>query len=214
MNLIYLHGFASGPKSTKAEFFLKQLLIQDKNVLIPDLNCPDFEHTTLSSQMELVENFLAPAQATVLIGSSMGGLLATLLAMKHEQIKALILLAPAFGIQSHLENIWSQSEFSQWQQRGYLEVYHHAFQREKRLSFNFWKDLQQHKTEQLRINVPALVFHGENDAVVAARVSRDFAVLNQQHVQLHIVIDDHQLIASLDKIWSNSKIFLDMIADC
>ncbi|MFX9303438.1 YqiA/YcfP family alpha/beta fold hydrolase, partial [Acinetobacter baumannii] len=80
--------------------------------LVPDLNVPSFKELTLSAQLNLIER-LRPllADQIVIIGSSMGGLLAAILAaapdaMKQSTsvtkspqlslpgIKAIILMAP------------------------------------------------------------------------------------------------------------------------
>ena len=42
LEVIYLHGFASGPSSTKAVYFARKLEALGINTTIPDLNWPEF----------------------------------------------------------------------------------------------------------------------------------------------------------------------------
>ena len=50
---IYLHGFASSPKSSKAEFFVNEFKKYDIEVLVPNLNQNDFYNFELSSRQML-----------------------------------------------------------------------------------------------------------------------------------------------------------------
>ena len=47
MNLIYLHGFASGPQSTKAQFFRRRFEELGIAMQIPDLSEGNFEGLTI-----------------------------------------------------------------------------------------------------------------------------------------------------------------------
>ena len=95
--IVYLHGFASSPKSRKAQFFGRHLEGLGYAVEIPDLAEGDFEHLTLSGQLRVIER-VAAGRAVTLIGSSMGGYLAGLYASRHPEVERLVLLAPAFRI--------------------------------------------------------------------------------------------------------------------
>jgi pimeloyl-ACP methyl ester carboxylesterase len=94
--LAYLHGFASGPGSTKARFFRARFAEVGATLEIPDL-APDFTHQTVTSMLAIVEGLLAHAPA-VLLGLSLGGYLAALAAAQQPaRVRALVLFAPAFG---------------------------------------------------------------------------------------------------------------------
>src|SRR5688572_7467401 len=99
---IYLHGFASSPRSAKAQDLRDRFQSLGIELTIPDLNHPDFTHLTLTRQLEQVVALL-PADATpvTLIGSSFGGLTAAWAAQTHPQIQRLVLLAPAFQFLDH-----------------------------------------------------------------------------------------------------------------
>ena len=78
MNIIYIHGFQSSPKSIKAQQ-LQQYCAQDDEltVHVPDLNMPPEQ--ALQVLQDLVLNYPDVA----LIGSSLGGFYATQLVAKH-----------------------------------------------------------------------------------------------------------------------------------
>jgi predicted esterase YcpF (UPF0227 family) len=102
MRYIYLHGFASSPRSHKARDLEQRFARLGQSLLIPDLNQADFSHLTLTRQMRQVEPLLPPPPTPVtLMGSSLGGLTAVWLAEQQPQVQRLVLLAPAFGLLSH-----------------------------------------------------------------------------------------------------------------
>ncbi len=49
---IYLHGFASSPSSTKAQYLRARFASLQINLNIPDLNQGDFSHLTLTRQLQ------------------------------------------------------------------------------------------------------------------------------------------------------------------
>jgi uncharacterized protein len=53
--ILYLHGFASGPSSSKARFFRERLERAGASVEVPDLAAGDFEHLTITAQLAVVE---------------------------------------------------------------------------------------------------------------------------------------------------------------
>ena len=70
MKLLYLHGFNSSPKSTKAITFKKFLSNQDKkNLIVPNLPISPKDSINLLSEIIEKEN-----KEISLIGSSLGGL--------------------------------------------------------------------------------------------------------------------------------------------
>jgi predicted esterase YcpF (UPF0227 family) len=54
-NFIYLHGFASGPGSHKAQFFRERFADYGIELQIPDLAAGDFSGLTISGQLRVVE---------------------------------------------------------------------------------------------------------------------------------------------------------------
>ena len=102
MDYIYLHGFASSPNSAKAQYFHSAFAELAIDLKIPDLNQGNFSQLTITRQIEQILAFFPPTPTPVtLIGSSLGGLTAALLAEKSLQVQRLVLLAPAFEFLSH-----------------------------------------------------------------------------------------------------------------
>src|ERR1700710_711638 len=93
--IIYLHGFASGPKSSKAQFFQHKLVELGAEVAIPQLDGGNFEGLTITGQLAVVDQAVG-GRSAILMGSSMGGYLAALYAARHPNIERVVLLAPAF----------------------------------------------------------------------------------------------------------------------
>ena len=85
---IFLHGLESSSRGAKATF-LRQLF--------PDIFIPDFRGS-LSERMAALHTVLAGQKKLQLIGSSFGGLMATIFAMEHKDvIDRIVLLAPALN---------------------------------------------------------------------------------------------------------------------
>ncbi|WP_299043679.1 YqiA/YcfP family alpha/beta fold hydrolase [uncultured Thermosynechococcus sp.] len=173
MQYLYLHGFASSPRSGKAQYFRDRFEELGQSLLIPDLNQGDFFHLTLSRQIAQVAALLSPGEPVTIIGSSFGGLTAAWLAEKHPQVVQLFLLAPAFEFASHwLPRLGNQ--YHRWQETGVLEVYHHTEERLLPLSYDFAKDLLAYDDRQLQRPVPTLIFHGLQDEVIPIEASRRY----------------------------------------
>ena len=95
-NVIYLHGLQSSPNGTKAECFRRMSKEDNYNFYAPNMG-PDFVSTTFDDKLRIAEEMLT--NETFLIGSSLGGYIASLLAQKHpDKIKKLALIAPAMNI--------------------------------------------------------------------------------------------------------------------
>ena len=111
--LAYLHGFASGPGSTKAQFFRARFAAAGRELLVPDL-APDFTHLTVTSMLAIVEPLLAREPA-VLRGSSLGGYLATLVAARHpDRVRGLVLFAPAFAFAARVAASLTPAALERW----------------------------------------------------------------------------------------------------
>lgn len=205
MRYFYLHGFASGPSSRKAQSFRRAFEERGIELTIPDLSRGDFEHLTITGQLNLINQLLA-GEPVCLIGSSMGGYLAALYASAHPVVDRMVLLAPAFDFCSRWEVLTGPEKLAQWRESGWLEVFHYADARMRRLHYGLFEDASRHVPNP-NFHQPARIFHGRNDTVVPIGLSRAFAA-SHPNVELTELDSDHELLNVLDAILAEAVPFL------
>jgi hypothetical protein len=206
---VYLHGFASGAGSTKAQRFRERLADRGVDLAIPELDGGDFEHLTLESQLAVLEHTLegtgGSSGPTVLIGSSLGGYLAALYAARAP-VDALVLMAPAVDFAERWAERLGAGAMQEWRREGSLEVDHVAQKRRRRLWWGLMEDALRHEAYP-RFEVPALVLHGRADEIVPqARVERFVA----QNPRARLVLFDsgHELLDVCDRLIDEARAFL------
>ncbi len=203
--VIYLHGFASGPQSRKAQFFGRRLAECGVPVQIPQLDSGDFEKLTVTGQLEVIERTVAGRPA-VLIGSSLGGYLAALYASRHPEIERLVLLAPAFRFPRRFWERYTQEELQRWKRLGSMPVYHYGYQEECPLGYQFLEDSARYE-EEPDFTQPGLILHGSADPVVPVVVPQAFAA-RHANVRLHLFQSGHELTDVLEPMWALVRPFL------
>jgi surfactin synthase thioesterase subunit len=62
-----------------------------------------------------------------------------------------------------------------------------------------------------RLQIPVLIFQGTRDLAVSPETVEQWAAA-RPNVELHLLDDDHQLIASLDTIWERTSAFLGLVS--
>lgn len=208
MQYLYLHGFASSPQSTKAQYLRDRCQERDRPLEILDLNQGDFTHLTLSRQIQqTIAHFQAAPTPVTLIGSSFGALTAVWVAQAQPQVQQLVLLAPAFGFPQTWVDRLGQAQLAQWQQDQYLSVYHYGNRQEQRLHYDFFLDAQQYDLAQATRDLPTQILHGIHDEVVAIEQSRNYAA-DHPSVELIELDSDHSLNDKLPEIWQAVQRFL------
>ena len=195
---MYLHGFASSPRSRKAQAFQAAFDSLGIPLAIPALDGGDFEHLTISGQLSLIERTLNGEPVRV-IGSSMGGYLAALYAASHPEVSRLVLLAPAFGFPSR----W---QVEKRENRQNLEVFHYGDQIIRSVHYGLIEDALQYPPIP-DFKQPTLIFHGLHDDVVPVEHSRGF-IATHPNAQLIELESDHELLDVLDRILTQALPFL------
>jgi pimeloyl-ACP methyl ester carboxylesterase len=202
MMTIYLHGFASGPMSSKAQYFRRRFAELGVELQIPDLSAGNFENLTISGQLRVIER-IAQGNDVRLIGSSMGGYLAALYAARHVEVSRLVLLAPAFGFARRWRAMLGTDKVEQWRRTGSLPFYHYGDKRERSVGYELLEDAEQYE-DYPDVSQPVLIFHGRGDDVILAEYSRRFAELHPQ-TSLRVVDSGHELLNVFDQMWEEIR---------
>jgi len=207
--VFYLHGFASSPNSTKVGYFRERFREHDIELRCPDLNEPDFATLTLTRMLDQLgaEVAMTPGAVT-LIGSSLGGTLAVLAAAKYPgRVDRVVLLAPAVMFAKPGHHLLPPERVDEWRRRGALPFFHYAYGQPRDLEFTFYEDSLRHDAFNAAFAQPTLIFQGLHDASVDHRTVEAFA-RSRANVTLSLLDDDHQLIASLPRMWTDMRAFL------
>ena len=205
MKLIYLHGFASGPMSSKAQFFRRRFEELGVEMRIPDLSEGNFEGLTLSGQLRVIETTARGGEDVWLIGSSMGGYLAALYAARHAEVSRLALLAPAFGFARRWPLQLGEEQVAEWRRTGWLPMYHYGEKIESRVGYGLLEDAARYE-DYPDVSQPALIFHGRHDEVVPFEYSEQFAARHPQ-IALRIMDSGHELLNVLEDMWAEMREF-------
>ncbi len=212
--VVYLHGFASSPASSKAAFLGRRLAAHGVPFHCPDLNQPDFSTLTASRMIERAAGLIAtlPAGPVVLFGSSLGAFVALQVAEQEaapatQPVTHLVLLAPALDFGRRPVGDLGEAGMVRWRETGWWEMTHYASGQPTRVHYELFRDAQRYDAFAARRPVPTLVLQGRRDDVVdPAMVSRYAAA--RPHVTLVMLDDDHQLGASFERVWSEAARFL------
>jgi uncharacterized protein len=211
-HVFYLHGFASSPRSTKVGYFTERLREHGISVRCPDFNEPDFATLTLTRMLDRLGAELdgLPERSVALMGSSLGGTLAILAAARYSpQIDRLVLMAPAVMFAKAGHHLLPPERIEEWRRQGALPFFHYAYNEPRDLRFAFYEDSLQHDAFTASFAQPALIFQGLRDASVDYRTVEAFAK-TRPNVTLSLLDDDHQLIASLPRMWTDIRAFLEL----
>ena len=207
VHVFYLHGFASSPKSSKATFFAEHLAERGMRMECLDLNQPDFSTLTISRMLQQLDARIhaLPPGEVVLIGSSLGGFVAIEAAVRQADsvehpVTQLILLAPAVELEWEKWTELGSAGVEGWRSAGWINVFHYAFDANRKLNFAFYEDANRYAVSARRLAQPMLIFQGRQDESVSPAVVERFAGA-QPRATLFMLDDGHQLKNSLDFIW-------------
>jgi len=214
MVILYLHGFASSPESSKARFLAERFAAAGVKFLCPDLNQPAFSTLTISRMLQQIEKRISslPPGEIVLMGSSLGGFVAVEAAARQvgearHPITRLILLAPAVELEWDRWSEVGPGGVDRCRDTGAVEVFHYAQDRPDRLDFGFYEDAARYHPASRQLSLPVLIFQGRQDESVSPHIVERFAE-RQSAATLHMLDDTHQLKNSLEFIWQETARFL------
>ncbi len=209
--IIYLHGFASSPGSYKAQIFVKALRSRGLDPLLPDLNEGEggFAGMTVTRMVQQVDRLSQDVEpgGLILMGSSMGGYVASRFASESDRPAALVLMCPAFGFMHRWAEQLTPDERAAWEREGSREVMHFATNEMTPLGWGMMADALTHPAVP-RVTVPTLMFHGRGDEVVDPAGSEAYAAAHP-NVELHMMDGDHGLGDAIDEIVAISMAWLE-----
>jgi pimeloyl-ACP methyl ester carboxylesterase len=209
-DVLYLHGFASSPQSTKATYLAERCQRHGLTLRAPDFNQPDFSTMTLTRMLDQLDGELPPVGGTsvTLVGSSLGGALAVLAAQRFgARVGHLVLLAPAVMFAKPGHHLLPPERLDEWRRLGAIPFFHYADRVERPLNYRFYEDSARYDPFTTVFTQPAIVFQGVRDRAVDPEIVKEFAAA-RRNVSLTLVEDDHSLVVSLPRIWDGMSRFL------
>jgi pimeloyl-ACP methyl ester carboxylesterase len=212
-HVLYLHGFASSPASSKAAFFRREIAARGLGFSCPDFNLPAFQTLTVTRMLEQTAAAIdASAGPVALIGSSLGAFVAIHAAAgSHascaplaDRIAALVLLAPALDFGGNRLRQIGEHGIDEWRRAGTLKIFHYADDQLRDIDFTLYDDAARYDALAIQVAPPTLVVQGTRDTVVDPQLVQRWAA-TQPNVRLVLVDDEHQLTASVDRIWLETE---------
>jgi uncharacterized protein len=218
MHVFYLHGFASSARSSKAAFFRERLAPRGITLQTPDFNEPDFATLTVTRMLDQVDAAIAalPPGPVVLIGSSLGAFVAWHATARRERgaaaadthpITALVLLAPALEFGANRMRDLGAEGIARWKATDRLEIFHYGYGETRPVGYALYEDAGHYDSTRATVSTPVLVFQGKRDELVDPHMVERF-VASRPSMSLDLLDDDHQLLASLEHIWTRIAAFL------
>jgi uncharacterized protein len=198
-NAAYFHGFASSAGSRKGTWLQTQFEKQGVHLHLPELTCPSFEQLNFDDALAAWDKFAESSKIPWnLIGSSMGGYLAARWSQLNPgRVRRLVLLCPGFDMVERWRKNLGEEAISQWQTTGF-RAFQDAFGQWKQVSYRLLEVAEQHPAVP-EVSCPTLIIHGLSDEVVPIESSRTYSK-QRGHVRLIEVEDDHQLLANMSVI--------------
>jgi uncharacterized protein len=206
--VLFLHGFASSGRSTKAQFFrAKFSALPQVEFHAFDFNPTprDFEYMTITGLINRLRQYLLDHDRgnVRIIGSSMGALVGLHYARRFEGVEKMLLLAPAlFYFSGGLD----EAALERWEKEGVRYVLHYAFKEEVPIRYDHHVDGLCFKP--VPPPAPITIIHGRNDTVIPVDISRKYAADFPDRVRLFEIESDHQINDRLEFLWEHVERFV------
>lgn len=217
---LFLHGFRSNIEGRKASSLAAHAALCGRPWLAFDLRghgSSGGDHpaalklSTLLTDLDAALARLKP-RPVMLVGSSLGGWLAVRVAQRHpEQVRALLLVAPAFNFIQQYFGTLPEAEQQHWARTG-THRFDDPYSGESYvLDHTVLTDAYRHDVfaERGTLLCPMIVVHGDRDEQVPLAQSRRFVDQVAPHAELIVVTGgDHrlalgipQLLQAFDRLW-------------
>ena len=141
-----------------------------------------------------------PSDSMTIVGNSLGGWIAWLMAQEHDHVDRLILIAPAFNMMGVRAKSISAERRHHWHSAGWMPWDDDPLHREWPLSWKWVEESEAYwatSFDRLR-RVRTTIVHGLGDTVILPQGSREFVNLLRGHdpsypIDLRLVPGDHRL---------------------
>ena len=218
--IIYLHGLGSSPDSPKARLIAEALSAQGHTVRAPNLSLPSLPELSVDRAIERVVQEIesgSNSSRIALIGSSFGGFLAlhalSRVATEHAQkVCGLILLAPLLYPWHPKCGVIVPSIEKQWRRDGFFPIEQGTTGAFVGVHVGFLDEVAKYRTEVLKLSVPTLIIHGEQDESVPIEQSTEFSRQNTGVTRV-TVADSHQLLADPAALLAHISAFLGVLTE-
>lgn len=217
---LFLHGFRSNIEGRKASALATHAAQHGRPWLAFDLRghggsggdpaAPQI--STLLTDLDAVFGRLKP-RPVMLVGSSLGGWLAVRAAQRHpQQVRALLLVAPAFNFIQQYFGRLPEAEQERWARTGTHRFDDLYSEGSYVLDYTVVTDAYRHDVFAQRkpLQCPTIVVHGDRDVQVPLAQSRRFVDEVAPHAELIVVPGgDHRLASGIpallqasDRLWA------------
>jgi pimeloyl-ACP methyl ester carboxylesterase len=157
--LLYLHGLASSPSGRKREILERRFGPEGFEVVAPDLNVPSFRELSFPAMCLAARAALERARPRVVVGSSLGALVALALAeSRGASAPPLVLVAPALAFGER----WA----SKLPEGDVFELFHHGEGKPLPIHRRFFEEMAEVRVDAAPPPVPVSVVMGSNDESV------------------------------------------------
>lgn len=158
-NLLYLHGLASSPRGRKRALLETRFGPEGVRVLAPDLNVPWFRELSFDDMVAEAADASAEADPEVVVGSSLGALVALAIAQPvGPGGPPLVLIAPALGFGARWAEKLPETDF--------LEIFHHGEGEFREIHRRFFEEMAEVAVDVQPPPVPVSVVMGTADESV------------------------------------------------
>ncbi len=167
--ILYLHGFASSPRGRKRAVLEDRFGPDGFEVVAPDLNVPSFRRLNFLEMVATARAACERSRARVVVGSSLGALVALALAKSlSSSCPPLVLVAPALGFHERWKEKLPDGEE--------LELFHHGEERPLPIHRRFFEEMALVRVDETPPPVAVSVVMGtEDENVPFAQVANAWA---------------------------------------
>ena len=157
--LLYLHGLASSPRGRKAAILEQRFLKDGFHVAAPDLNVPSFRELSFREMVRTASSAVAVSRPDVLVGSSLGALVALSVAPElGENGPPLVLIAPALAFGERWKTKLPEGDV--------FDLFHHGEGRSEPIHRRFFEEMALISADVEPPPVPVSVVMGTEDESV------------------------------------------------